>query len=154
MSSKQKGQKINIVELLEKKGFYEVLYAVAIKNLNRWSDIVLQVQQMKGPFSPTTIRHRLEDLEKVSFIEKKDRSKARAEYTYHATKIAKKYALSIKNMLEETKEADEKDFLIIDDPELVNEVLEKSVEQGYDSPQDFLREALSKMNKESPPNEK
>lgn len=141
-------KKINFIELLEKRGLYEVLYAVAIEGYVRWIDIVYSVQQMKGPFSTTTIRKRLENLVAIEFIEKKERPKARAEYTYHATEIAKKYALSVRNMLEETKSADKKDLLIIDDPELVNEVLEKSIEQGYDSPQDFLRAALSKMNKE------
>lgn len=136
---------INIIELLEKRGLYEVLYAVAIEGHIRWIDIVHTVQRLKGPFSTTTIRKRLEDLVAVAFIEKKERPKARAEYTYHATELAKKYACTIKNMIEETKAADEKDFLILDDPELVNEVLTTAVKQGYDSPQELIRAALYKL---------
>ena len=139
--------KINVVELLEKKGFYEVLYAVAIKNKIRWIDIVYTVLSLKGAFSPTTIRKRLEDLEEIKFIEKKAKPKARAEYTYHATDIAKKYAKSIEKMIAETEGLDKEDFLLIDDPELVNEVITKAVEQGYDSPQDLIREALNKLGK-------
>jgi len=70
-------------------GFYEVLYSVAIKNKTRWIDIVYTVQSLKGPFSPTTIRQRLEDFEEINFLEKKARPKARSEYTYHAIAIAK-----------------------------------------------------------------
>ena len=139
------GSKINVVELLEKKGFYEVLYSVAIKNKTRWIDIVYTVQSLKGPFSPTTIRQRLEDLEEIKFIVKKEKPKARAEYTYHATDIAKKYAKAIGKMIAETKGSDKTDFLLIDDPELVNEVITESVKQGYDSPQDLIREALNKL---------
>ncbi|MHA1401566.1 MAG: hypothetical protein ACTSQE_14545 [Candidatus Heimdallarchaeaceae archaeon] len=146
MSSK--GTKINVVELLERKGFYEVLYAVAIKSKIRWIDIVYTVLSLKGAFSPTTIRKRLEDLEEIKFIEKKAKPKARAEYTYHATAIAKKYAKSIEKMIAETEGPDKEDFLLIDDPELINEVITKAVEQGYDSPQDLIREALTKLGEE------
>jgi DNA-binding HxlR family transcriptional regulator len=146
MSSK--GSKINVVELLEKKGFYEVLYSVAIKNKTRWIDIVYTVQSLKGPFSPTTIRQRLEDLEEINFLEKKAKPKARAEYTYHATAIAKRYAKAIGKMIAETSNSDKEDFLLIDDPELVNEVITEAVKQGYDSPQDLIRAALNKLAEE------
>jgi len=126
MDNKQKNT-INIIELLEKRGLYEVLYSVAIEGHIRWIDIVHTVQRLKGPFSTTTIRKRLEDLVAVTFIEKKERPKARAEYTYHATELATKYALTITKMIEETKTADEIDFLILDDPKLVNEILTTAV---------------------------
>lgn len=142
------GKEPSIVELLSRKGFYEVLYAVAIEGYENWSNIVFSVLSQKRRTSTSTIRERLRDLVKVNFVEMKLKIKSRNEYTYQVTDLGKKYALSVKNMLEETKSADEKDFLIIDDPKLINEVLEKSIEQGYDSPQDFLREALSKMSKE------
>ncbi len=142
------GKEPNIVELLSRKGFYEVLYAVAIEGYENWSNIVFSVLNQKRRTSTSTIRDRLSDLIKVNFVERKLKIKSRNEYTYQVTALGKKYALSVRNMLEETKEADEKDLLIIDDPELINEVLEKSIEQGYDSPQDFLRAALSKMSKE------
>lgn len=138
---------INIVELLEKRAFYEVLYAVALKNNTRWIDIVYTVQTLKGAFSPTTIRHRLEDLQDIGFIEKKEKQKARAEYTYHATATAKKYASSIKKMIEETKEAKELESFLVDDPELVREVIDRSIQEGYESPQDFIRYLVNETHK-------
>ena len=141
-------QELNIVELLEKRGFYEVLYSVAIKHDIRWIDIVYTVQSIKGAFSTTTIRKRLEDLVAINFLEKKAKPKARAEYTYHATKLAKRYANSITKMIQETKLAKEKEMLLIDDPELVNEVITEAVKQGYDSPQDLIRAALNKLAEE------
>lgn len=141
------GKEQNIVELLSRKGFYEVLYAVAIEGYENWSNIVFSVLSQKRRTSTSTIRDRLKDLVKVNFVEMKLKVKSRNEYTYQVTDLGKKYARSIKNMLEETKEADEKEDISID-PELINEVIEQSVEQGYDSPQKFLREALRQMGKE------
>ncbi|MHA1408646.1 MAG: hypothetical protein ACTSSG_14870 [Candidatus Heimdallarchaeaceae archaeon] len=138
-------QELNIVELLEKRGFYEVLYAIAIKNNIRWIDIVYTVQSMKGAFSTTTIRKRLEDLEAINFLVKKEKPKARAEYTYHATKLAKKYASSIKKMIEETKEAKDTESILLDDPELIDEILDLSIKEGYESPQDFIRSAIKQV---------
>ncbi|MHA1397415.1 MAG: hypothetical protein ACTSSG_11345 [Candidatus Heimdallarchaeaceae archaeon] len=149
---KKEKKEINIIELLEKKGFYEVLYSVAIKNNIRWIDIVYTVQSIKGAFSPTTIRKRLEDLEKTGFIEKKQKQKARDEYTYHATATAKKYAKAIKKMIEETKKAEDTERILIDDPKLANEILNLSIKEGYESPQDFIgstiKKAYEKMKKE------
>lgn len=145
MSSSKKT--INIVELLEKRGFYEVLYSVALENKTRWIDIVYTVQKLKGAFSPTTIRQRLEDLQDIGFIEKKEKQKARAEYTYHATAAAKKYASSIKKMIEETKEAKELESFLVDDPELVREVIDRSIQEGYESPQDFIRYLVNETYK-------
>lgn len=145
MSSSKKT--INIVELLEKRGFYEVLYSVALENKTRWIDIVYTVQKLKGAFSPTTIRQRLEDLQDIGFIEKKEKQKARAEYTYHATASAKKYASSIKKMIEETKEAKELESFLVDDPELVREVIDRSIQEGYESPQDFIRYLVNETYK-------
>jgi len=145
MSSSKKT--INIVELLEKRGFYEVLYSVALENKTRWIDIVYTVQKLKGAFSPTTIRQRLEDLQDIGFIEKKEKQKARADYTYHATASAKKYASSIKKMIEETKEAKELESFLVDDPELVREVIDRSIQEGYESPQDFIRYLVNETYK-------
>lgn len=145
MSSSKKT--INIVELLEKRGFYEVLYSVALENKTRWIDIVYTVQKLKGAFSPTTIRQRLEDLQDIGFIEKKEKQKARAEYTYHATASAKKYASSIKKMIEETKEAKELESFLVDDPELVREVIDRSIQEGYESPQDFIKYLVNETYK-------
>ena len=39
-------------------------------------------------------------------------------------------------MIAETKGPDTKDFLFIDDPELINEVITITIEQGFDSSQD------------------
>ena len=133
---------------MEKRGFYEVLYSIAIKNDIRWIDIVYTVQSLKGAFSTTTIRKRLEDLDEIKFIEKKAKPKARAEYTYHATAIAKKYAKAIGKMIAETKGPAKEDLLILDDPELINEVITEAVKQGYDSPQDLIRAALNKLAEE------
>ncbi len=139
------GKKIDIMELVSRKGFYEVLYAVAIKNYENWSNIVFSVLKQKRRTSTFTIRERLNDLAKITFVEKKLKIKSRNEYTYHVTDLGKKYALAIQKMLKETKETNEIDFLIIDDPELVSEVVTKAVEQGYDSPQEFIRVALHKL---------
>ena len=98
------GKELNIVELLSRKGFYEVLYAVAIEGYENWSNIVFSVLKQKRRTSTSTIRERLNDLVKVNLVEKKLKVKSRSEYTYQVTTLGKKYAQSIQNMLEETKE--------------------------------------------------
>lgn len=138
-------KKIDLMELLSRKGFYEVLYAVAIEDYENWSNIVFSVLKQKRRTSTFTIRERLKDLVEINFVEKKLKIRSRNEYTYPITALGKKYALSIQNMLKEIKETNEIDFLIIDDPELVNEVITKAVKQGYDSPQDLIRVALNKL---------
>ena len=97
-------RELKITTYLERKGFVDVLLATGYKGYTNWKDIVIFVIINRGGFSPSTIKQRLEDMVQIGFIKKRIKIKSRNEYTYHVTDLGKKYALSIQNMLEETKE--------------------------------------------------
>ena len=88
---------------MEKKGFYEVIVAIAIDRYVNWSDIVASVIRKKGRFSTTTIRRRLEDMVTSNLVEKRIKIESRDEYTYHATAKAIQYAKAIQEMKEKTE---------------------------------------------------
>lgn len=77
-------------------------------------------------------------LEGIKFLVKKAKPKARAEYTYHATKLAKRYASSITKMIEETKQTNETEIIILEDPEVANKLINQSIEKGFESPGKYL----------------
>ncbi|MHA1401559.1 MAG: hypothetical protein ACTSQE_14510 [Candidatus Heimdallarchaeaceae archaeon] len=137
--------KYRISELLEKRGFIEVLVAVGIERHTRWTDIVRYVISKTSIYSPSTIKNRLNDLEEIKFIEKQLKVKSRDEYTYHATELGTKTARIISKMILQLENEDY-NIEIEFSTEIWDDIIDLTVKGGYDSVNDFLVKAIEQFS--------